>query len=393
MPPAILALTLAAFAVGTTEFVVAGLLPDISSSLHVTVRDVGQLVSVYAFGVVVGAPILTAASRRAAQKPTLLGLLVLFVGGNVLCAIAPAYGVLMLGRVLAALAHGAFFGIGAVVAADMALPGKKAQAMALVFTGVTLANIIGVPAGTFLGQHEGWGSTFWAISVLAALALIGVLYLVPMADRRPPAFGLVHELKSLLHPQVLLALSMTVFGFGAVFTVFTYIVPLLQTFGSFNPTEIAAGLLVFGVGSTAGMNIGGRLADRWLLPALLGILITLVIVLVALGPMATLQITAFANLFLFGTFGFATAPPLQTWIIRQARQSPTLASSLNIGAFNLGNGIGAWLGGAVLSGPFGLAAVPVAGAVVAATGIGLTLVSMFSMRARLAVVKNDPAPS
>jgi DHA1 family inner membrane transport protein len=184
---------------------------------------------------------------------------------------------------------------------------------------------------------------------------------------------------------------MTVFGFGAVFTVFTYIVPLLQTFGGFNSTEIAAGLLVFGLGSTAGMNIGGRLADRRLLPALLGILVTLVIVLIALRPMATLRVTAFANLFLFGTVGFATAPPLQTWIIRQARQAPTLASSLNIGAFNLGNGVGAWLGGAVLTGPLGLAGVPIAGALVAATGIGLTLVSMLSMqRARLAVVENEP---
>jgi DHA1 family inner membrane transport protein len=176
MPSAILALTLAAFAVGTTEFVVAGLLPNIASSLHVTIRDVGQLVSVYAFGVVLGAPILTAATRRAAQKPTLIGLLVLFIGGNVLCALGPGYSVLMLGRVVAALAHGAFFGIGAVVAADMAAPGKKAQAMALVFTGVTLANIIGVPAGTFLGQHAGWRATFWAVSVLAALALVGVLF-------------------------------------------------------------------------------------------------------------------------------------------------------------------------------------------------------------------------
>jgi DHA1 family inner membrane transport protein len=394
MPYAILALTLAAFAVGTTEFVVAGLLPNISSSLHVTIRDVGQLVSVYAFGVVLGAPILTAATRRAAQKPTLIGLLVLFIGGNVVCALAPGYAVLMLGRVLAALAHGAFFGIGAVLAADMAAPGKKAQAMALVFTGVTLANIIGVPAGTFLGQHAGWRTTFWAVSVLAAVSLIGVLYLVPLADRRPPVFGLVHELRSLLHPRVLLALSMTVFGFGAVFTVFTYIVPILQTFGGFNPTEIAAGLLVFGLGSTAGMNIGGRLADRRLMPALLGILIALVIVLAALRPMATTGITAFANLFLFGTAGFATAPPLQTWIIRQARHAPTLASGLNIGAFNLGNGIGAWLGGAVLTGPLGLAGVPIAGAFVAAIGVVLTLVSMLSMRSRsLGVVDTDPAVS
>ena len=394
MPSAIVALTLAAFAVGTSEFVVAGLLPDISSSLHVTIRDVGQLVSVYAFGVVLGAPILTAATRRVAQKPTLIGLLVLFIGGNVLCAVAPGYTVLMLGRVLAALAHGAFFGIGAVVAADMAPPGKKAQAMALVFTGVTLANILGVPLGTLLGQHAGWRATFWAVSVLAAISLVGVLYLVPLADYRPPAFGLVHELRSLLRPQVLLALSMTVFGFGAVFTVFTYIVPLLQMFGGFNPTEIAASLLVFGLGSTVGMNIGGRLADRRLLPALLGILVILVIVLAALRPMATTKVTAFANLFLFGTAGFATAPPLQTWIIRQARQASTLASALNIGAFNLGNGIGAWVGGAVLSSPLGLASVPIAGAFVAAMGAVLTVVSMLSMRSpRLDVVDIDPAVS
>jgi DHA1 family inner membrane transport protein len=394
MPSAILALTLAAFAVGTTEFVVAGLLPNIASSLHVTIRDVGQLVTVYAFGVVLGAPILTAATRRAAQKPTLIGLLVLFIGGNILCALAPGYGVLMLGRVVAALAHGAFFGIGAVVASDMAAPGKKAQAMALVFTGVTLANVIGVPSGTFLGQHAGWRATFWAVSVLAGLALVGVLYMVPAADHRSPAFGLVHELRSLVHPQILLALSMTVFGFGAVFTVFTYIVPILQTFGGFNPTEIAAALLVFGLGSTAGMSIGGRLADRRVLPALLGTLVVLVVVLVALRPMATIRVTAFTNLFLFATAGFATAPPLQTWIIRQARHAPRLASGLNIGAFNLGNGLGAWLGGAVLTSPVGLAGVPIAGALVAAVGVVLTVVSILSMRpARLAVVDTDPAPS
>jgi MFS transporter, DHA1 family, inner membrane transport protein len=386
MQVAILALTLAAFAVGTSEFVVAGLLPNISSSLHVTIRDVGQLVSVYAFGVVLGAPFLTAATRRLSRKPTLIWLLALFICGNAVCALAPGYSVLMAGRVLAALSHGAFFGISAVVAADMAVSGKKAQAMALVFTGVTLANIVGVPAGTLLGQHAGWRATFWAVSVLALIALIGMVYLVPSTGRQSPAFGLLHELRSLLHPRVLLALSMTVFGFGAVFTVFTYVVPILQTFGHFNPSEVAAGLLVFGLGSTAGMTLGGRLADRWLLGALVGTLAALVLVLIALRSMVSIEVTAFADLFLFGTAGFATAPPLQSWIVQQAGHAPTLASALNIGAFNLGNGLGAWLGGVVLASPLGLAGVPIAGASVALTGIVLTFIAILVVRS------NPPRP-
>lgn len=380
MPLAIPALTLAAFAVGTTEFVVAGLLPNIASSLHVTIRDVGQLVSVYAFGVVLGAPLLTAATRRFSRKPTLVGLLALFIAGNLLCGVAPSYPVLMAGRVLAAFSHGAFFGISAVVAADMAAPGKRAQAMALVFTGVTLANIIGVPAGTLLGQHAGWQATFWAVSALAIVALAGVLYFVPSTRNEAPSISLAHELRSLANPRVLLALSMTVFGFGAVFTVFTYVVPILQVFGHFSPSAIAAGLLVFGLGSTAGMTLGGRLADRWLLRALVAILAALVLVLVALRAMMSTEIGAYANLFLFGTAGFATAPPLQSWIVQQARQAPTLASALNIGAFNLGNGLGAWLGGAVLTSSVGLAGVPLAGALVAVIGILLTISALLAAK-------------
>jgi len=382
MPVAIFALTLAAFAVGTTEFVVTGLLPNIAGDLHVTIKDVGLLVSDYAFAVVVGAPLLTAATIRVPRKPTLVALLALFVAGNALCGLSPNYAVLMVGRVLAALAHGAFFGIGAVVAADMAPVGKKAQAMALVFTGVTLANIIGVPLGTLLGQHAGWRSTFWAIAVLGLAATAGVLRFVPtlLVDAQAP--GLLREVRSLLRPQILLALLMSVFGFGAVFTVFTYIVPILQTFGRFNPTEVAAALLVFGVGSTVGMNIGGRLADRWLLQSLIGMLVGVVLVLLALRTAETFKTTAYVDLFLFGAAGFAVAPPLQTWIVQQARLAPTLASALNIGAFNLGNGLGAWLGATVLTSSLGLAAVPAAGALVAAIGIVLTSVPLLTRRAQ-----------
>lgn len=372
---ALLALSVAAFAIGTTEFVIMGLLPEVAADLHVSIPSAGLLVSGYALGVAVGAPLLAALTARLERRTALLALMGLFIAGNALCAVAPNYGVLMAARVIAAFCHGSFFGIGAVVASHVVPKGQGARAIALMFAGLTLANVLGVPFGTFLGQWAGWRSTFMAVTLLGVLAAIGVWRLVPaLPDLHSP--DMRRELTVLRKPQVLLALAMTVLGFGGVFTVFTYIAPILQT-----QTHISAGatgwvLVLFGVGTTLGNLLGGRLADWRLMPSLIAILI--VLMLVMLGFTWTMNVTwaAIATVFLWGIAAFATVPPLQMRVVQQAVDGPHLASTLNIAAFNLGNAIGAFIGGAVIERGLGLSMLGIAGAAVAALGLLVTLWSL-----------------
>ncbi|MFC4763952.1 MFS transporter [Dyella koreensis] len=372
---ALFALSVAAFAIGTTEFVIMGLLPEVAADLRVSIPSAGLLVSGYALGVAAGAPLLAALTARMERRNALLALLGLFILGNALCAVAPNYTVLMVARVVAAFCHGSFFGIGAVVASHVVPRGQAARAIALMFAGLTLANVLGVPFGTFLGQWAGWRSTFAAVTGLGVLAAIGVWRLVPaLPELHAP--DMRKEMAVLRQPQVLLALAMTVLGFGGVFTVFTYIAPILQTQSHVSVGATGWVLVLFGVGTTLGNLFGGRLADWRLMPSLVTILAVLSLVMLAFTWTMHNRVMAIVTVFVWGVAAFATVPPLQMRVVQQAVDGPHLASTLNIAAFNLGNAIGAFIGGVVIDAGLGLPVLGIAGAVVTVLGLLATLWSM-----------------
>ena len=375
----LLALSVAAFAIGTTEFVIMGLLPEVAADLKVSIPSAGMLVSGYALGVAVGAPVLAALTAKLERKRALLLLLGLFILGNLLCAVAPGYDVLMVARVIAAFCHGSFFGIGAVVAAHLVPANQRARAIAMMFAGLTLANVLGVPFGTFLGQWAGWRSTFWAVTGLGILAAIAVVRFVPaLPNLKAP--DMARELRVLREPQALIALAMTVLGFGGVFTVFTYIAPILQEQSHISPQWTGAVLVLFGVGTTIGNMLGGRLADWKLMPSLMGILVVLAVLMAAFAWTMHSTVASIVTVFVWGVAAFATVAPLQSRVVHVAGDAPNLASTLNIAAFNLGNAGGAWLGGAVIGAGYALPVVSLAGAAVTVVGLLVTMVSVVMER-------------
>jgi DHA1 family inner membrane transport protein len=377
----LLALAVAAFAIGTTEFVIMGLLPEVATDLEVSIPSAGMLVSGYALGVAVGAPLLAAFTAKMERKHALLLLMGLFILGNALCAMAPNYDVLMVARVVAAFCHGSFFGIGAVVAAHLVPANQRARAIALMFAGLTLANVLGVPFGTFLGQWAGWRSTFWAVTALGVVAALGVFRFVPsLPDLKAP--DMRRELRVLREPQALIALGMTVLGFGGVFTVFTYIAPILQEQSHVSPHWTGAVLVLFGLGTTIGNMLGGRLADWKLMPSLMGILVVLTALLVAFAWTMHSTVASIVTVFLWGIAAFATIAPLQSRVVHVAGDAPNLASTLNIAAFNLGNAGGAWLGGAVLAAGYSMPTVSLTGAAVTVAGLLATMASVALERRR-----------
>ncbi|MDR5751601.1 MULTISPECIES: MFS transporter [unclassified Caballeronia] len=371
MPIPLLALAISAFAIGTTEFVIMGLLPNVARDLAVSIPSAGLLVTGYALGVAVGAPLLAVLTSRMPRKLALQLLMAVFIVGNVLCAVAPGYGLLMVARVVTSFAHGSFFGIGAVVAASLVPAEKRASAIALMFTGLTLANVLGVPFGTFIGQEFGWRATFWIVAALGVLSALGVTALVPNRhDAGPSRLG--HEVRVLKDRQVWLALAMTVIGFSGVFVVFTYIAPILEQVGGFSPRGVTLVLVLFGVGLTIGNTIGGKLADRALMPSLMGILIALALVMAVFATTSHSQTGTIVTVFVWGIAAFATVPPLQTRVVEKAKAAPNLASTLNIGAFNVGNAGGAWLGGMVLERGHALDSLPWVAAAVAIVALAVT---------------------
>jgi DHA1 family inner membrane transport protein len=370
MPLALLALAISAFGIGTTEFVMMGLLPDVANDLHTSIPTAGYLVSAYALGVVIGAPLLAAVMTRLPRKTVLISLMGLFTVGNVLSALAPGFGWLLAGRVLSGLPHGAFFGVGAVVAAGMVDPARRARAVSLMIAGLTIANIVGVPAATLLGQHLGWRATFLAVGAIGLAAMAGIALLVPRLPAAPGA-GLRHELSAFRSGQVWLALGTTVFGFAAVFAVYSYITPLLTDVAGFGDSSVTVVLALFGVGATAGNLLGGRLADRALRPALLGALTALAVVLALFTVTAHARWSAALTVVLLGVAAFATSSPLMMMIMEKAHQAPSLASAANQAAFNLANAGGAWIGGLVIARGLGLTAPAVAGACLAMTGLAV----------------------
>lgn len=370
---ALYALTLGAFAIGMTEFIIMGLLSEVATSLNVSIPMAGFLITGYALGVAIGAPFITMATHKMPRKALLLFLMILFIAGNALAALAPNYSVLMLARILAALTHGSFFGVGSVIAAELVPKEKRAGAIAIMFTGLTLANILGVPFGTFLGQAYGWRSTFWAITMIGIIALAGILLLVPKVASA--ASSLRTELGVLKRPAVHIALLMTIFGFGGVFTAFTYISPILVDITGFLPSSVSYILVLFGLGITIGNIYGGKLADRSLFPSLLGILVTLAIVLAVFSFTDQNKILTLITVFALGVAAFGTVPGLQLHMLNTAKEAPTLASTLNIAAFNLGNALGAYIGGIVIDTGFagGLPAVPWVASLVTVIGILFTI--------------------
>jgi DHA1 family inner membrane transport protein len=374
MPLALLALAIGAFGIGTTEFVIMGLLPEVAADFGVSIPMAGYLVTGYALGVVLGAPLMTVLGTRISRKRMLMLLMGLFIAGNLLSALAPVFGVMLAGRVVASLAHGAFFGIGSVVAADLVAPEKKAGAIAMMFTGLTVANVVGVPLGTYVGQSAGWRVTFTVVAALGVIGLFGIAKLVP---DMPKAEGvrLRHELAAFRNTQVLLAMAMTVLGFGGVFAAITYITPMMTEVTGFADASVTWLLVLFGLGMVAGNLVGGRFADRALMPLLYVSLGSLAVVLALFTLTAHNKITAAVTIVLIGALGFATVPPLQKRVLDQAAGAPTLASAVNIGAFNLGNALSAWLGGIVIASGLGYTAPNWVGAALAASALALAVLS------------------
>ncbi len=358
MPLALYALTAGAFGIGVTEFVIMGLLLDMSADLGVTIQAAGLLISGYAMGVVVGAPALTVFTRHWPRKTVLLALMAIFTLGNALCALAPSYGVLMAARVLTAFAHGSFFGVGSVVATGLVAPNKRASAIAIMFTGLTVANVLGVPIGTWLGQAHGWRATFWAVAAVGVVALAVIQWMVPKDSGAPAPMDWRHDVAAMGRRSVLLGLLTTVLGYGGVFAVFTYIAPLLTQVAGFDRSAVPPILLVFGGGLVAGNILGGKLADRRLEATVLGSLVALAAVLALMSFALHSHVMAIVFVGLLGVAAFATVAPLQMWVLSKADGAgETLASSFNIAAFNLGNALGAWVGGVVIARASGLAEI------------------------------------
>jgi DHA1 family inner membrane transport protein len=375
MPPALLALALCAFSIGTTELVIVGLLPEVASDLEVTIPTAGLLVTGYALGVVFGGPALTDATLRLPRKRLLLALMCVFTVGNVLAAVAPGYAALMAGRVVSALAHGAFFGVAIAVTARLVPAERRGSAIGLVVTGLTVSTMTGVPLGTLLGQRLGWEAAFWMVAALGAAGALGIAFLVPRErDGSPPELGA--ELVAISRPQVLLSLGLTAVGFGGVFTSFTYVAPLLRDVGGFSPGAVSASLVLVGAGSVVGTLVGGNLADRRLDLTLGGSFAALAVVLVAFNFTIHGQALAVVTVFVFGVVGYAAMPGLQLRILKKAGDAPTLSATITASAFNVGNAGGAFLGGVVIDAGLGLEAVNWAGALVATSGVLVTVLAV-----------------
>lgn len=374
MPLAVFALMLAAFGIGTTEFVIMGLLPEVADDMSVGLTTAGLLISGYALGVVFGGPLFTAAATRMPRKTVLLVLLGFFIAGNAVSAAAPAYAALMAGRVLAAVCHGAFLGIASVAAADMVAPERRSRAIAMVFTGLTVANVLGAPMGTWVGQTFDWRATFWAIAALGVLSLTALVLLVPADRERAPA-RLRDELAVFARGQVWLALATAGLSIGALFAAFSYVAPLMTGAAGFSAGMLTPLLMLFGAGLVAGNLIGGRLADRAQVPALLAAQAALCAVLLVFAATAQYPAAAAALLVLLGGTGFATVPGFMTRVIDKADGAPALASAVASSAANAGIAAGSFLAGAAIDADLGLTSPLLVGAAMAALALAVTAAS------------------
>lgn len=377
MPRALIPLALGAFGIGSTEFVIMGLLPSIADDFGVTVPAMGMVITAYAIGVVVGAPTLTLISSKLSTRQTLITLMTIFVAGNLLAAVSPDYRLLTAARVLTALAHGSFFGVGAIAARRSVAPERATQAISLMFAGLTLANVIGVPLGTWIGQHLGWRYVFAGIAVVGVVTIVALRALLPVDHHR---IELRTELSAFRRPQVWLGLGITTIGFGSLFAVYSYISPILTTVSGIGAGQVTIVLALFGIGTTIGTLAGGRFGDRW------GLRAVAVGLLVVTGLMALFTVTADSVVFgaltlvAFGMVAFSLGPIVQNRIIEAAGTGGSLVSAANQGAFNMANALGAALGAAVLEAGWGYRAPMWVAAALALAGFVLVLVSQATER-------------
>ncbi|WP_404191520.1 MFS transporter [Streptomyces tauricus] len=370
MPLALLALAVVAFGIGTTEFATMGLLPQIADGVGVSVPQAGHLVSAYALGVVVGAPVLTGIGARVPHKRLLLILTGLFVISNAASAIAPNFGLLFAARFLAGLPHGALFGVGAVVASRLVAPDRAARAVSKMFLGLTVANIVGVPASTALGQQLGWRSAYWTVAVIGLVALVSLALFVPHQPRGQQS-GIRHELRAMGNRQVAIGLATAVVGFGGFFAVYSYLVPMLTHLTGISDASTTLVLALYGVGMTGGTLLAGPLTDRALRPTLYVGLALLAAALVTFYFTVHSTVPALITITFIGAMGSLITTPVQMLLMAKAKNAPTMAAASNHSAFNLANAGGAWLGGLVISAGWGWASPNLVGAALAVAGLGL----------------------
>jgi DHA1 family inner membrane transport protein len=366
--PPLLALAAGAFGIGVTEFAPMGLLPVIATDLGVSIPAAGLLISAYALGVMLGAPLMTLTTGRMRRRTLLISHAAIFTLGNILAALSGSYGMLLVARVITSLNHGAFFGVGSIVAASLVPPGRSASAVAAMFMGLTIANVVGVPLATWAGDQVGWRAAFWGIAALGGVTMTALAVTLP--NRPAPAGGSVMaELRVMKRKTVLAALGLTVLGSSAMFTVFTYIAPILRAETGASTGFVTSMLVTYGVGLTVGNWLGGKFADRSVDRTLIVTLAGLSLVLVAWAFLMPFKVPTIGLIFVWGVASFALVPPLQVRVMNAASDAPNLASAVNIGAFNLGNAIGAALGGGVIAAGLGYPAVSLAGAVMAVLGL------------------------
>jgi multidrug resistance protein len=377
MPLALFALTVAAYAIGTTEFVIVGLLPTVAQDLHITLPLAGLIVSVYALGVTFGAPILTALTGRIERKPLLLGLMALFIVGNTLAALSPGYAPLLVARVLSAFAHGVFFSVGSTIAADLVPENRRASAIAMMFMGLTVAIVTGVPLGTFIGQTFGWRATFAAVAGLGVIAFAAIAVLLPSTLSKAEPATLRQQAGVLGSGRLLIVFAMTALGYGGTFVAFTFLASILQDVTGFSASSVSLILVLYGLAIAAGNIVGGRIANRDPVAALTSLFVAQAAVLLLFSFTAVSPWLTIPTLVALGFLSFANVPGLQLYVVQLAKQvrpaAVDVASAMNIAAFNLGIALGAWIGGLVVESRLGLQATPWVGAILVAGALLLTL--------------------
>lgn len=385
MPIALLALAIAAFGIGTSEFIIMGILPDVAHDLSVSIPRAGLLVTAYALTVTIGGPFVAVAAGRLPRKAALILLMGVFTAGNLACALAGDYWMLLAGRILAALSHGSFFGIGVVVAASIVPRERRSMAIALMFSGLTFANVTGVPLGAMLGHWAGWRSTFWAIVPIGLISAAALIAFVPKTEKPAEGDGSLADFRILGRPQILLTVAISVAGSAALFAVLTYIAPLLTSTANLTQQVISVALLLFGVGNFVGMLAGGRLADWRQMPAILGLLGLLIVIYASFAFTSHAMIPAVASMLLIGAVSFATSPGLQTRAIEFAPEAPGVSATLMQSGFNLGNALGAWIGGMALDAGLEYGQLPW-------LATALTVVALVIALASVALERRNPKP-
>ncbi|MBB2951661.1 MFS transporter [Sphingobacterium sp. JUb56] len=381
LPASLWALTITAFGIGTTEFVIVGLLPTVAKDLAISIPSAGLLVSLYAIGVAIGAPILTALTSRFPRKPLLISIVLLFIIGNIFATLAPGFITLVIARVLTGFAHGIYFSIGSTIAASLVKEEKRATAISIMFAGLTLAIVTGVPLGTFIGQHFGWRATFVGVSILGIIGLVSSVMLLPNTLKNAKGIALTAQLKVLTNKKLILAFLMTAMGYGGTFVVFTYLSPILQEITGLQESTVTVILLIYGIAIAIGNLVGGKIANKAPLKALFWMFIIQALVLFVFYFTVSNTVLSIITLFLIGLLSFATVPGLQLLVVQIAEKelpgTEDVASAINIAAFNIGIAIGSYAGGLVVTSSLGLQSTPWIGTLFL---IGAVLLTFYSIR-------------